>query len=137
MGVKKFNITGFDYINKDFKSFHYFNKDSDTYADITIGFDTFNMLYYECILDYTKFDITLYSDESNANILIPRYKKLDMNYHIFNNFLIVNIENLLKEIKNINKNQILYLKIVEYIIINKINILLGLIKYKRTYLSCK
>lgn len=121
MGVKKFNITGCDQINSDFGQNHYFESKK---SNKTIGYDTLINLYYENILDYTKFNITLYSDESNANILIPRYTKLDMNYHVLNKFLTIDIETLLNDIININSNQILYLKMIEYIIINKINIIL-------------
>lgn len=122
MGVKKFNITGCDHINVNFSQSHYYDK--ERVLNKVIGFDSFLNLYYEYILDYTKFNITLYSDESNANILIPRYKNLNMDYHAFNKFLTIDIENSLKEIKNINENQILYLKMIEYIHVNKINIVL-------------
>jgi hypothetical protein len=122
MGIKNFNITGCDQINKDFGQSHYFSKRN--IINKTIGYDTFINLYYECILDYSKFNIILYSDESNVNILIPRYKNLDMNYHVLNKFLSIDIENLVKIIKNINNDKILYLKMSEYIIMNNINIIL-------------
>ena len=122
MGVKNFNITGWDMINKDFSQSHYYEKGN--IANKTLGYDTLIGLYYEYILDYSKFDIILYSDQSNVNTLIPRYKKLDMNYHVLNNFLSIDIEKLVEVIKNINNNEILYLKMIEYMIINKINIIL-------------
>jgi hypothetical protein len=122
MGVKKFNITGWDIMNKDFSQNHYYDKGN--IASKSLGYDTLIGLYYEYILDYSKFNIILYSDESSVHTLIPRYKKLDMNYHVFNKFLSIDIEKLVKIIKNINNNEILYLKIIEYMITNKINIIL-------------
>jgi hypothetical protein len=122
MGVKKFNITGWDMISKDFSQSHHYSVGKVT--NKTIGYDTLISLYYECILDYSKFDIILYSDESNVDILVPRYKNVDMSYHVFNKFLSIDIEKLVENIKNINNNEILYLKMIEYMIINKINIIL-------------
>jgi len=119
MGVKNFNVTGWDMINKDFSQSHFFDKAN--IANKTLGYDTLINLYYEYILDYSKFNLILYSDESSVHTSIPRYKKLDMSYHVFNKFLSINIENL---VKNINENEILYLKMIEYMIINKINVIL-------------
>jgi hypothetical protein len=127
MGITNFNITGCDQINKDFGQSHYFSKSNIT--NKLIGYDTFINLYYEYVLDYSKFNIILYSDESNANITIPRYKKLDMNYHVLNKFLSIDIENLTTNINNINNYEILYLKMIEYVIINNINIVLCKTKF--------
>lgn len=122
MGVKNFNVTGWDMINKDFSQSHFYDKGN--IANKTLGYDTLINLYYEYILDYSKFNLILYSDESSVHTSIPRYKKLDMSYHVFNKILSIDIEKLVKYIENVNENEILYLKMIEFMIINKINIIL-------------
>ena len=111
MGVKKFNITGFDNFNHDFSQQHYFDNSRPNF----IGYDTLASTFFDYILDYSKFDITLYSDRSNANIQIPRYKKMDLSYH-FSNKLKMNTLTLSDTITN--TNHILLLQMIHCLAIN-------------------
>ena len=114
MGVKKFNITGVDGINPDFSQSHYFDK---IYRSKFIGYDTLATTFFDYILDYSKFDITLYSDKSNTNIQIPRYKKMDLSYH-FSNKLKMNTLTLPDTITN--TNHILLLQMIHCLAINDV-----------------
>jgi hypothetical protein len=114
MGVKKFNITGVDGFNPDFSQNHYFEKNS---RPKFIGYDGFVSTFFDYILDYSKFDITMYSDKSNANIQIPRYKKMDLSYH-FSNKLKMNTLTLPDTITN--TNHILLLQMIHCLAINDV-----------------
>ena len=111
MGVKKFNITGVDGMNPDFSQNHYFDNSIPNF----IGYDTICSVFFDYILDYSKFDITLYSDKSNANIQIPRYKEMDLSYH-FSNKLKMNTLTLPDTITN--TNHILLLQMIHCLVIN-------------------
>jgi hypothetical protein len=116
MGINQFNLTGVDIISSDFSQKHYFENNVKINQ---IGYDTFIYLYYDYLLDYSKFNVKLYSNFSNANISIPRYKKIDMSYHIINKLNNIKInKNLIKS------NQLIYLKFVQLIVNEKINIIL-------------
>lgn len=112
MGVKKFNITGVDGFNPDFSQNHYFEKNS---IQKFLGYDTIATTFFDYSLDYSKFDITLYSDKSNANIQIPRYKEMDLSYH-FSNKLKTTALTLPDTITN--TNHILLLQMIHCLAIN-------------------
>lgn len=79
MGAKNFNITGWDGINPNFTQNHFFDKEAK------LGNDTI-LSYYESLLinNENLGNIIIYSNYSNENIKIKRYKDIDMSYHISN-----------------------------------------------------
>lgn len=118
MGINQFNITGVDIITSDFSQKHYFEKDVKIKQ---IGHDTLIYLYYEYILNYSKFNIKLYSNNSNANINIPRYKNIDTSYHIIHK---INNISVPVDKSKFNYHQLIYLKLIELIINENINVIL-------------
>jgi len=131
MGIKKFNVVGVDIANVDLdrKSYldHlYWNSTDDEKLfhthHPTMGTDTLLNLWYENIMDYSLFDITLYSDHSNANVLVPRYKDINLKeYHCLYKFKSVDLKDLLSDI-SLTENQILFLQMIEYVLINNIEV---------------
>lgn len=115
MGIKKFNITGYDLINPDCSQQHYFDKDKSN--PNFVGYDTVIMQFYDYLLDYSKYDIVLYSDKSNANINIPRHKKMDLSYHFENK--IKNTDLSLPDIIT-NPKHILFLQLIHYLAKNRV-----------------
>lgn len=113
MGIKKFNITGVDGITDEFKQKHYFE---DKFS--TIGYDTLIDYFYSNILNFDKYDITIFSDTSqlpnlkkyNNEINLPKSReyvlnnKIDLDKYKFENY------------------QVFYLKIIQHLVDNNIPI---------------
>lgn len=114
MGVTKFNITGWDGFI--------------THEERSLGYDTFLNVFYDNILDYSKFDITLYSDCSHVDIKTKRHQKLNFDYHIFTKIIDFQ-NNILYTPKNYEKltsltyyEKILF-SIIVYLIVNNFRII--------------
>ena len=116
MGISKFNITGVDHLSSNFTQQHFFDKPLNL-----IGFDTLISFYYESILNYNKFNIVLYSNNSNANINIPRYAKFNMDYHLTNK---INNIQLSAELIMLNDDEIYFCKFVKLLHQNKVKVAL-------------
>lgn len=124
MGVKNFNICGWDNIDDNFSQAHYFNKKENN----IIGLDTFHSIYYSLILNYNDLDITLYSNGNGVSNEIKRYKDFNLNNNL-NNLIKVFFDNILINnnyfnylMNKLNKYELFLMSYIFYLHYNKIKI---------------